>query len=155
MGWARSLTLICSARLGEAEDALRQIRAIEQRLTEMNLFTFDPPGAGSTTNILELDGNTGVTAGIAEMLVQSHQDNIIHLLPALPKAWKDGKVSGLCARGGYEVEAEWHNGELAQAQIFSKNGGSCRVRYRNRLISLDIKAGETHSLDFGSFFDRQ
>lgn len=147
MGWARSLVLVGSARLWEAEDAFRQVQAIEKRLTEVNLLTFDPPGAGATLNILELDGNTGLTAGIAEMLLQSHRDNTIHFLPALPRAWKDGKVSGLCARGGFEVDLEWENGELVKARIHSKLGQSCQVQYRNRLISLATKAGETYSLD--------
>lgn len=149
MGWARCMVLTSSARLFEAEDALRQVQAIEQRLTETNLFTFDPPGAGALVNILELDGNTGLTAGIAEMLVQSHRANQIDLLPALPRAWKEGKAKGLCGRGGFEVELAWQNGELTMARLTSKLGRSCQVRYRNRVIALDTVAGETYSLDFG------
>lgn len=87
--------------------------------TYPNMFTAHPP--------FQIDGNFGLTAGVAEMLLQSH-DDAIHVLPALPKTWPKGSVNGIVARGGYVLDMHWENEQIKTLNIFSKNGGKVRIR---------------------------
>ena len=99
--------------------------------TYPNLFDAHPP--------FQIDGNFGGTAGVCEMLVQSDGDTIT-LLPALPKAWKDGEVSGICARGGYELKMKWTDSKVVELTVKAKNKGKVKVAVNGRIITVKTKA---------------
>jgi len=140
--WGRANLVAYFARLLKGDDAHNHLIGLLAKATDANLLTFSSGGvAGATQNIFAVDGNTAGTAGIAEMLLQS-RDEEITLLPALPAAWPNGSVTGLCARGGFIVDIAWHDGKLISANIFSRNGTSTQLRYGNQKAAVHLRRGE-------------
>jgi alpha-L-fucosidase 2 len=135
-GWSRAWLINCSARLLDGEMAHEHIQLLLQKSILKNLFDSHPP--------FQIDGNFGYTAGIAEMLLQSFEQETLRILPALPSAWKTGSVTGLKARGGYTVNIHWDNGVLVKAEIFSKYDRSVNLVYNDQRVPVNITAGETY-----------
>ena len=123
--WARFLDGNHAYKLITNQISLVDKTAFEKGGTYANMFDAHPP--------FQIDGNFGYTAGITEMLVQSH-DGAIFVLPALPDKWKNGTVKGIRLRGGFEIESmEWNNGAISKLIIKSNLGGNCRIRSNTRL----------------------
>lgn len=133
VGWSRAWMINFFARLHKPETAYNHVMVLLRKSTQSNLFDSHPP--------FQIDGNFGGTAGIAEMLLQSH-NGVIQLLPALPAAWSDGEVKGLCARGGFDVDIKWVNGLLSTATIYAKTDNKCKLKYKENVINLDMKEGD-------------
>ena len=152
-GWSTGWRINLWARLHNGEKAYQIYRKL---LTFTDAQDDQRPGTrhagGTYANLMDahppfqIDGNFGGTAGVCEMLMQSRltdRSTVIELLPALPKEWSNGKVSGLCARGGYEVSFEWKDGKVRDAQIKAKKAGTVTLLYNNQRKTLKLKAGQT------------
>ncbi len=151
-GWSKGWRINLWARLWDGNHAYKMYRELlkyvepdEKKVnyqrgggTYPNLFDAHPP--------FQIDGNFGGAAAVAEMLVQSNEDEI-RLLPALPDAWESGKVKGICARGGFEIEMEWSNNKLTKLVVLSKQGGSSTLKYKNKQLPITTKTGENKVID--------
>ncbi len=142
-GWSRAWIINFYARLGNADKAYENMKALIAKSTATNLFDYHPP--------FQIDGNFGGTAGIAEMLLQSHETDengmvILNLLPALPSEWPTGSVSGLKARGGFEVDIAWENGELKSVSLMSSGANCCKIQVGSSIKELSFTPGEKRTI---------
>ncbi|MFO1488338.1 MAG: hypothetical protein U1F65_07660 [Verrucomicrobiota bacterium] len=147
-GWSYAWRMPLWARVGDGDFALRQLEGLLQKRTLPNLFDLCGP--------FQIDGNFGAPAGVMEMLLQSHlteagseksEVRILDLLPALPKTWPKGSVTGLKARGGFEVDLAWENGALTKAVIRSSLGRPCTIRCGAQKVTLSTKKNGQYVLD--------
>ncbi|MDR1337238.1 MAG: glycoside hydrolase family 95 protein [Tannerella sp.] len=138
-GWSAAWLISQYARLHEAGQACKNIHTVLSKSASPNLFGQHPP--------FQMDANFGTTAGIAEMLLQSHEGNI-RLLPALPAQWPEGTVTGLKARGNYELDITWKNSKLVSAIIHAARDGDIEVKYGDNKKLLSPKAGEKATVSF-------
>lgn len=136
LGWSGAWKINLYARLGEGDHASGILRKM---LTDISLH----PAKEDSDRVPSFEGNQaiqGVAAGIVEMLLQSHEGEI-DLLPALPKAWPSGSVSGLRARGGFMVDLVWELGDLTSVRVVSTSGKQCTLRYRQSRVSFPTRTG--------------
>ena len=129
-GWSAAWLISLYARLLEPEKAYENVNRVLLKSTNPNLFGSHPP--------FQMDANFGFTAGVSEMLLQSYK-GIIQLLPALPEEWSSGKVNGLVARGGFELNMNWSNGSLKSGTIKSKQGNPCVLQTKVEIIVKNTK----------------
>ncbi|MEO8373525.1 MAG: glycoside hydrolase family 95 protein, partial [Candidatus Solibacter sp.] len=166
-GWSMGWKINLWARFLDGDHAYKILQNLITPASDANRAAGIAPKAGIFKNLFDahppfqIDGNFGATAGIAEMLlqsddpyatptslspVQSGEAGFLHLLPALPSALPSGKVSGLLARGGFEVALEWKGGALVRATIVSRQSKALKVRYRGKEIEIAAKAGQTYRI---------
>jgi len=148
-GWSMGWKINFWARFREGDRAYkllqRQLRLVSETNTKTsgggtypNLFDAHPP--------FQIDGNFGATAGIAELLLQNHTGDI-HLLPALPSAWATGKIEGLRARGGIEIDIAWQKGHLKEVILYATKTGIQTIRYRDKFLKIKAQAKQAYVID--------
>ncbi|MBK0369409.1 glycoside hydrolase family 95 protein [Flavobacterium agrisoli] len=147
-GWSKGWRINLWARLWDGNRAYKMYRELLRYVDPDGKKTENPRrGGGTYPNLFDahppfqIDGNFGGTAAVAEMLVQS-DENEIRLLPALPDAWEMGSVKGICARGGFEIEMEWSNKVLQKVSVLSKNGGKTKLIFNKKIKEITLKKGE-------------
>lgn len=138
-GWSMGWKLNQWARLHDGNHAYKLYGNLLKNGTLDNLWDTHAP--------FQIDGNFGGTAGITEMLMQSHM-GFIHLLPALPDAWQKGSIKGLRAKGNFTVDIYWDNGRLTKAVILSGSGEPCQVRYGDKVKKMKTQKGKTYEVRF-------
>ena len=138
-GWSMGWKLNQWARLQDGNHAYTLFGNLLKNGTLDNLWDTHSP--------FQIDGNFGGTAGITEMLLQSHM-GFIQLLPALPDAWKEGSVSGICAKGNFEVDMVWENNQLKEAVVHSNAGGNCVIKYADKTLSFKTVKGRSYRIEY-------
>ena len=136
-GWSMGWKLNQWARLHDGNRSYILYGNLLKNGTADNLWDIHPP--------FQIDGNLGGTAGVTEMLLQSHA-RYIDLLPSLPDAWSNGSITGLRARGNFGVDIKWSNGKLTEARITSGSGEDCRIRYGNQTITFPTKRNKSYTI---------
>ena len=136
-GWSMGWKLNQWARLHDGNHAYTLFGNLLKNGTLSNLWDTHAP--------FQIDGNFGGTAGIAEMLLQSHM-GFIHILPALPDAWEEGSITGLCAKGGFEVDIVWKEGQPQEITIHSKSGERCNLRYGESTLSFNTRKERSYKV---------
>ena len=138
-GWSTAHKLNLWARTKNGDRAYDLVKMAVSKCMATNLWDLHPP--------FQIDGNFGFSAGVAEMLLQSHE-GFIEVIPALPDKWKSGSFKGLTARGGFSVDAEWKNGKAVKISVLSNAGEKLRIKTENGFIEIETKKGETYSYEF-------
>ena len=150
-GWSRAWKINFWARLWDGDRSYKLLRSLLNVVYETKMI-YGKRGGGVYPNLLDshppfqIDGNLGATAGYCEMLLQSHTGQI-HLLPSLPTAWPSGNVTGIAARGGFEVDMDWADGEFVSATLRSKSGLPCEVVYQGRVWKFQTQADGSYPID--------
>ena len=139
-GWSCAWIINFYARLKDSELAYKYLKTLLNKLTYPNLFCVHPP--------FQIDGNFGGTAGIAEMLIQSHTE-YIEILPSIPKEWRNGEVKGLKARGGFILDIKWEDNKLKLLKVKSTVNGICNIKYRRNLENYSEVKKESYLLSIG------
>ncbi|MET7400539.1 glycoside hydrolase N-terminal domain-containing protein [Dactylosporangium sp. NPDC005572] len=144
-GWSRAWVLCLAARLRDPALAAASLTALLDDLCSPSMLTLHPDAARPTGWIFQIDGNLGATAGIAELLIQSHEGTV-SLLKTLPLAWASGSARGLRCRGGHEVALSWSGGRLREAVLRAGSTGPLVVEFSGRRLTLEVEAGERYTL---------
>jgi alpha-L-fucosidase 2 len=153
-GWSKAWRTNLWARLGDGNHSYKMYRELLSYVKPEGKINFGGRG-GTYPNLLDahppfqIDGNFGGTAAVAEMLLQSSNQQI-NLLPALPDAWKNGSVKGLCARGGFVIDLGWNDGKLTKVKIFAKEAGATVLKYKTSRKNIFLSKNQVMDLDFSN-----
>lgn len=149
--WARAWKFCLWTRMKDGDHALKILKGYLKDESHMQLLS----GRGK---VMQIDGTMGVTAGISEMLIQSHEGKI-ELLPALPAEWKEGEVKGICTRGAFVIDMKWIDHTITKLEILSKQGGICRLKANAKLTithngkKVKTKSGPDGTIEFTTLKD--
>ncbi len=144
-GWSMGWKLNHWARLHDGDHAYVLFQNLLKNGTANNLWDMHPP--------FQIDGNFGGTAGVSELFLQSQADSL-YLLPALPSKWTEGYITGLLARGNFEVDIYYSDNKLDYAVILSNKGEECRVRYDGKVLVFPTEAGQTYKVTYNRVTDQ-